>query len=51
MYKDSFRYSDCESDVAKNGFIAFLYYYSHLVMENIKEKVMSQSHNAIPQCE
>ena len=45
MIKGSFTYSDCdcESDSAKNGFIAFLYNYSHLAKVNIKEKVTSQS--------
>ena len=41
--KGLFTYSDCESDVAKNGFIAFLYYYLHLAMVNIKGKVTPQS--------
>ena len=45
LIKGSFTYSDwdCESDVTKIGFIAFLYYFSHLVMVNIKGKVTSQS--------
>ena len=54
--KESFTFSDCdcESDVAKNGFIAFLYNYSHLAMVNIKGKVTSQSQSqmqSIAQCE
>ena len=43
--KGSFTYSDCdcESDVAKNGLIAFPLYNSHLAMVNIKQKVVLQS--------
>ena len=43
LIKGSFTYSDCDSDVAKNRFIAFPFYYSHLAMVNITERVVSQS--------